>query len=195
MPTSILTFSEADHAYRLDGQLLPSVTQVLSGVGLIDVRWFSDAAAWRGSVVHRICQFDDEGCLKESSVDPGAAGYLAAWRAAKRDLRMEILQIEQRQYHSLLRYAGTPDRIVRLANGDLAIIDLKTGAAAKWHPVQLVGYSNFFQLARRYRRFTVRLSADGRYVATEYFAATYNHDWSAFQGALALHNWRTLYAR
>ena len=188
-----LTFDEAAHEYRVDGRRVPSVTQLLTGAGLIDTTWFHEDAAWRGSVVHRICQFDDEGCLKEASVDPRAAGFLAGWRAAKQQFGFRITEIEAPRFHPTLLYAGTPDRVVILSTGEPAIVDLKTGSAAKWHALQLAGYVNFFPSPRRYRRFTVRLSAEGRFVATEYFPTTYGHDWSALQGALALHNWRSIY--
>lgn len=187
-----LTFDPERHEYRFAGFRRPSVTQIITGAGLIDTTWFTETACWRGSVVHRVCEYDCKGTLIEATVDPGAVGYLEAWRACKRNIGFIPDQIEKPQYHQALQYCGTPDRRGRLADGTRCVIDLKTGAAAKWHALQLAGYVHFDPIPRSLKRFTVRLSPDGRYSLTEYMAAALPGDWAAFQGALALHNWRKL---
>ncbi len=187
-----LTFDAERHEYRFAGRRVPSVTQIIGLTGMIDTQWFTEAAAWRGSVVHRCCELDCKGTLVEATVDPAAFGYLAAWRAWKQGVGFVSDQIERRRYHADLGYCGTPDRIGTLPDGVRAVVDLKTGVAQKWHALQLAGYAHFDRFPRALRRFTVRLTADGKYIPTEYTPASLPTDWAGFQGALALHNWRKI---
>lgn len=191
-PKPLLEFDEESHTYRSGGRRVPSVTQVIQAAGLVNTEWFNELAAWRGSVVHRCCELDCKGTLRESSVDPAAAGYLAAWREWKQNVGFTPTLIERRFMHPSLGYAGTQDRAGIIADGSEADVDLKTGAAAKWHAIQLVAYSNFHPRPRGRRRFTVRLMADGRYVTTEYPNATWQTDWAVFQSCLAIANWRQI---
>lgn len=187
-----VTFDEASHTYRNQtGQRVLSVTQIIKAAGLINDQWFSEASAWRGSVVHKCCELDCKGTLLEESVDPMARGYLEAWRAWKRNVGFTPTLIEKRMLHPL-GFAGTEDRAGFLPNGDEADVDLKTGVAQKWHAIQLAGYSNFHPKPRSRRRFTVRLMPDGKYVTTEYSHATWQTDWTTFQGCLAIANWRQI---
>lgn len=182
-------FDPTTHRYTTpEGKPLLSVTQILKLAGLIDDRWFTEEACWKGSVVHKVCELDCKGTLDESSVDPAAAGYLAAWRAWKNAVGFKALEIEQPMAND--RYAGTPDRTGSVGYGHYAVVDLKTGSTAKWHSLQLAAYGAlaFPPWPRAARRFTVRLQDDGRYITTPY--EDFSTDWAAFQGALAVANWR-----
>lgn len=193
MSSATLIFDGETHQYRLGQQRLPSVTQVIASTGLIHSEWFSEAAAWRGSVVHRCCELDDLGLLREESVDPGAAEYLTGWRSFKKAVGFTATMVEAPLHHWALRYAGTPDRIGILRDGSRVVIDIKTGVAAAWHGLQLAAYAHLAsQQPRHMRRFTVRLNNAGSYSATEYTTSALSADWAAFQGALALNNWRMI---
>lgn len=186
-------FDEASHRYtHPDGRRLISVTQAIQAAGLVNTDWFNEAAAWRGSVVHKCCELDCKGTLLESSVDPAALPYLQAWRAWKQNVGFTPTKIEQRHYHPTLLYSGTQDRAGYLPNGEECDVDLKTGVAQKWHAIQLAAYGNFHRQPRTRRRFTVRLQPDGRYVTTEYTNATWSQDWAAFQSCLVIANWRQI---
>lgn len=185
----MLTFDAETHEYRYNGRRVPSVTGIIKSAGLINTDWFNEAAAWRGSVVHKCCELDCKGTLNESTVDPGAAGYLVAWRDWKRATGFISQQIEKRKY-SHLGYCGTPDRMGVLPDGSLAFVDLKTGAACAWHALQLAAYVKFEGSHIPYRRFTVRLNADTTYSTKEYPVTDLSTDWAAFQSALNLMHWR-----
>lgn len=148
-----LTFDEATHTYRLDGQALPSVTQVLAANGLGgDFSHVSPAvlehARQRGTAVHAAAHYLDEGDLDEATVDPEIRPYLEAWQAFKVARRVELLALEQRVACPLYRFAGTIDRVARVPGirGEV-LIDLKTntphGAA-----YQLAGYKLLAQHLR-----------------------------------------------
>lgn len=176
------------HAYTTPaGKPLISVTQVLVKVGIIDARWFDEDSAWRGSVIHAVCELDDKGTLKESSIDPLAMPYLDGWRECKLKLGLKIKpeMVEKPKYHPILLYAGMPD----LACTD-ADFDRKTGAAARWHALQLSGYNNLSPNPRTRRRYTVRLPGNGKYVIKEYPPSEASRDFAVFQSALNVCQWR-----
>lgn len=145
LATPGLTFDDASHTYRLDGQVLPSVTQVLRDNGLGgDFSHVSPAilehARQRGTAVHAAAHYLDEGDLDESTVAPEIRPFLDAWQAFKAERRVELLALEQRVACPVYRVAGTIDRVARVPGLRGAIlIDLKTntphGAA-----YQLAGY-------------------------------------------------------
>lgn len=78
-------FDPLIHAYYLNGERLPSVTQVLNRAGLIDFSQIPssilNAARDRGSAVHAALHFYNEGDLDAafSHEFPEYAPYLAAW--------------------------------------------------------------------------------------------------------------------
>ena len=179
------------HIYRVDGQRKPSVTGIIKAAGLIDSQWFNEAAAWRGSVVHKCCELHCKGTLDPATVDPMAQGYLDAWIAFKKNLGFVPMTIEQFAYTDY-GYCGTPDRIGCLGDGTPCIIDIKTGAIQKWCALQLAGYLPFVRIGKavNYRRYGIQLKPDGRYVMTEYPPEQLQSDWAAFLACLTINNWK-----
>ncbi len=185
-----LTFDAASHTYTKDGRVLPSVTQILQGAGIVDTTWFTEQAAWRGSVVHRCCQLDDQGDLDEGSVPNAAKGYLDAWRLFKAQVPMNFISIEQPLCSGL--YAGTPDR-----DAEWAVVDIKTGAILPWVGLQLAAYSELISAngsvpggGRSYDRYAVRLGKDGRYNVQHFAVRDYRNDLGIFRAALSIYYWR-----
>lgn len=179
-----------DHVYRVDGHRKPSVTGIIKSAGLINDQWFNEAAAWRGSVVHKCCELHCKGTLDPASVDPAAQGYLDAWIKFKRNLGFIPTQIEQMSWSPSKDFCGTPDRFGYLGNGLPVVIDLKTGAAQKWHALQLAAYVQFVPDANKLQRFTVQLAPDGEYKMVEYPVVELPIDFAAFLACLTLRNWR-----
>lgn len=189
----MLTFDETTHTYRLDGRKIPSVTTIIKAAGLIDDIWFNEAATWRGSVVHKCCELDCKGKLDESTVDPGAAGYLEGWRKWKRETGFRPVVVEQMDYHSDLFYAGTPDRVGFVCQGEPCVVDIKTGPAQKWHAIQLAAYRMFLgQAGNSYRRFGISVHVNGTYTQTEYTVQALPVDWAAFLSCQNIFNWRKI---
>ena len=79
-----LTFDAATHTYRLDGVEVPSVTQVLTAVRLINL--YTDgsdmqaSAMARGMRCHALIQCLAEGWLDEARVAEEDRGYVNAAR-------------------------------------------------------------------------------------------------------------------
>lgn len=160
----MLTFDPIKHEYRYNGQVVPSVTQV---IGAIDqFRGINSetlaAAGDRGTAVHRAAELHDLGTLDESSVDPAIHGYLEGWRRFMREIRPEWAGIEQQVYHEAFRYAGTLDRY-GIVQGQTTVLDIKTAAAkSPWWGVQTAAYARAISKTD-VQRMTIQLTPDGFY--------------------------------
>ena len=191
-----LGFDPEAHAYWIGQERLPSVTQILSESGMVDTRWFTEEARLRGQAVHLACQFDDEGDLDESELDPALIGYLYAWRNFVRDYEFQpdADGIERRLYHPTYRYAGTLDRkgtaLVRNLGRTKVLIDLKTGIALPAYALQLAAYANLLENPASWLRLKVELAATGKYKTLEYPVTALGRDFSIFASALAVSQWK-----
>lgn len=184
-----LDYDDATHTYKLDGQQLISVTQVLKEAGLIDTSWYTREGADRGSYIAVATAIDDGGregrVFDEDQLDPDMRGYVEAWRRFRTESGCEITAIEQHVYHPTLRYAGTLDRLVWWHYG-AGLIDIKTGQPVPADAIQTAAYAR--SLPRRfYRRYGVYLRANGTYKLHEHDNFG---DADVFLAALALVNWK-----
>lgn len=182
--SGLFTFDEAAHAYHLDGVRLPSVTQVLEDVEIIDYGYIPPStrqmALERGSAVHQAIHYDIEGDLDWASLDPALIGYVEAARAVRRDYHLAAPElVEHRGYHPKFRYAGTLD----LKQGDI-LLDWKTNDAPWWVAVQTAAYAALFPDPASLRRFSFELHADGRYKAAEFRCTDFSRDFQVFLSAL-----------
>jgi hypothetical protein len=189
-----LQLEERTHTYRVDGVVLPSVTQVLEDVGIIDYSFLNpdDRAHYlqRGSAVHLATQLDDEGDLDEATVEPAIAPYLEAWRAFRLKSGFTPSRIEHRDYSQEYAYAGTLDRAGTFASkpATIYILDIKTGTAPWWVRVQLAAYAAFFEGPRKFPRFAVELHDDGTFrVSEEFPGRDWQKDFAVFTAALEVY--------
>lgn len=186
---SALQFDPAAHIYTVDGIQVPSVTEVLSDVGIIDYSHLPDAtremALDRGRAVHLATQFDDEGDLDEASIPEAHRGYLEAWRRFRRECRFHPELIEHRGFHPVHKYAGTLDRTGNLGGNVVnCLLDIKTNDAQEWVRYQLAAYAAFFDSPRKYIRMSVELHADGSYRLKEFACRHWQSDMNVFVSAL-----------
>lgn len=189
-----LHFDPDAHVYRLDGQVVPSVTQLLKPIG----QDFSmvppdvlEAKRALGTAVHLACELDDEGDLDDDSLDPVLAPYVSAWRKFKAETRAMIVMNERQLGHLTLRYAGTLDRLAKIRS-DMWLLDIKTSAEPHAsYGVQLSGYEELLR-ADEYtdqpvKRGTVHLRDDGTYRLHEFKNP---NDAAAFRACLSLFHWK-----
>jgi hypothetical protein len=121
------SFEEASHTYRIDGEPVPSVTQVLG-----DVLPGYQASEWhmqRGTAMHACAAMVAQGV--EFDHDTQLEGRVEALRAFFRDVPLKVQAVEQRLYSPTYRYAGTCDLVGEL-NCKRVVLDWKstlTGAA------------------------------------------------------------------
>jgi hypothetical protein len=179
-----IDFDEAVHSYRLNGRVVPSVTQVLKLAGVVDDEWYDDASCLRGTYVHEATEMFDKGELDEETLDPVIVPYLGAWKAFLRESKAEIIDIEKRVVNEVYRYAGTLDRIAIVAKR-LTVIDIKTGSPEPSHQLQTAGYARC--LPESVQRLAVYLRDDGTYKSVEH--ADFG-DAHVFLAAVAVANWK-----
>jgi hypothetical protein len=193
-----LTFNEALHEYRIGGVVVPSVTQIIRPL-LPDAYLSSDNTSqmWRGTVVHRCCQYDDDGELEDGSVDPAVLEYLLAWRKFRRENKVEISCNERPVAHRQLGYAGTPDKIAQFG-GDVWILDIKTAAdVIPANDIQLAAYIHAAMsegLATLDARRAVVLLRDNGSYKLEEFRSSVTASFSTFLACLTLFKWRQNHA-
>ena len=109
-----LEFDEVNHIFSANGQVLPSVTQVLRANHMTP-EFYAHIDPWyleRGKLVHLATEYDDKGTLDEDTVDDVVRPRLDAYRAFKGDFREKITGIEKRLWHPTLKFAGIIDRTI-----------------------------------------------------------------------------------
>lgn len=182
-----LTFEADGHVYRYRGKAVPSVTQILEPLQLLDGARPEDLeyARERGSAVHLACHLYNMDTLDEAALDPVLLPYLLGWKDFLTDTGFEITASEQPIFNRGLGYAGTPDFVGNYA-GTTWVGDIKSGAVPSTVGAQLAAYQH--ALAKRpRRRMCVQLLGDGRYKIIEQKDLG---DMSIFISALNIHNFR-----
>lgn len=179
------TFDEATHTYQMEnGEIWPSVTQVLQDMGFVDSRWFTEESRTRGKYVHKIIELHVKGELDEDTVDESLKGYFEAYQRFACDTSFIPEEIEVPASILTYRFTGTPD-YVGLLNGLPSIIDGKSGLISAVTGLQLAGYEVLKQ--GRYKRFALQLKADGNYKLTSF---TDRNDRAIFLQAVSLWWWQ-----
>lgn len=153
------TFDESTHQYRIGGQIVHSVTQVLKHAGHVDETWYTPAHADRGTYVHLACTYYDQGILDWSSLDPQLKGYVDAWVKFRRAMPVNFEIIEEPFWNEQYGFAGTIDRAWKQGS-DTIICDIKTGQFPEWLSLQLGGYSILYPAMFGCG---VRLTSDGKF--------------------------------
>lgn len=189
-----LEFEKASHVYRLDGRVVPSVTQILQPLNDFSMvnPGVLEAAREFGNHVHQACHLDDMEMLDWSELDPALVPYVTAWRAFLTDSGAVVIASEQPLAHSTLGYAGTPDRVLSWKKS-IVIPDLKaTALVPRSVGPQTAGYAAAYKSqhgGREPERLCVQLRANGTYSSHRRREPT---DWSVFLSCLNV--WRFINA-
>ena len=137
-----MNFNPALHEYTENGHVVRSVTQILKDAGIIDDTWYNEEARERGSAVHTLCERYANGeRLSRMAVPIADYEYVnafAAWikNCGAYPIALECVISGTVNGH---RYAGKFDGLYEIM-GKRVLVDLKTGAKAKWHRIQLAAY-------------------------------------------------------
>ena len=122
-----LIFYEKSHIYMMGGERIPCVSDLCRFLHKEIYKdaplWQMEAAADRGTAVHRATELLDKTGTAEISED--YAPYLTAYAAFRREHEVEWELIEHADYHPEYGYAGTIDRYGKV-DGILTLLDIKT---------------------------------------------------------------------
>ena len=124
-----LLFFDEGHKYTIDGEELPSVselTRFISREIYGDVGQFNlDRAADRGTAVHKATELLDK--YGTAEIDEDIAPYLQAYIAFRKEHKCEWQKIEYATHHPENLYAGTLYRVGTI-DGKLVVLDIKTSS-------------------------------------------------------------------
>lgn len=191
-----LSFDPGTHTYRMNGVVIPSVTQIIAPVLNLsgtDSETLERARLF-GIAAHKATELWDQGTLDMETLDPALIPYLEAWKRFRHEHEFEPEMIEYRVCHWQHRYAGTVDRIgmlKRRRNRVRAVLDIKSGLVVGPHVgVQLAGYQhayNFNHQGEARHRVSVQLMSNGSY-RVEWWDS--KDDWPTFLACLQIYNFR-----
>jgi hypothetical protein len=135
----MITFDPIAHRYTLpDGREVPSVTTILSAVGVsvdfeavgarsTDAREEIEYRRRLGTAVHADCHSWDDGEINLFEVHPDCLPYVEAWIAFRTNTGFTPERRERLVYHAGLGYAGTLDAVGLIPNGRRILVDIATG--------------------------------------------------------------------
>ena len=137
-PPFAITFKEEGHQYQVDGESVPSVTQVVDQLHNFTGSHDATAAMERGTLIHKACELIILGTLDWSTVDnsiyPEVMLFAGWWDQSRfKPLLVEGL-VGSKQY----KFAGRLDLFGVWKTG-LALIDFKTGNEYPGYKFQTAG--------------------------------------------------------
>jgi hypothetical protein len=138
-----LLYNPATHTYRhgIDGPVMEHVTGIIN----VDTRWFTEESRIKGQHIHRMINLYEKDDLVEETLEPAYVGYLTAYRRAKAETGMVVLESEMKVHSDVYLYGGTLDLLVQFPKVNLkTIIDVKSGAYSGWTELQTAGYAICF---------------------------------------------------
>jgi len=146
-----LVFYDKDHIYELDGEQIPSVSELSRFVSREiygDVNKYTlDMACDKGSRIHRATeQLDKTG---HCEVDEEILPYIEQYIQFRKDYGIkdsDFIAIEKPLASAKMKFAGTLDRVVSIKK-ELSIVDIKSGAQIKKQlaQIQLPAYQNLWE--------------------------------------------------
>ena len=155
-------FDPIKHIYRLDGKIIPSVTQILNELVPIQYK----AGDWylqRGRAVHAAAAFIARGI--DFDFNEQIAGQVAAIRKFFAEVKPDVKFAEERVSSRLYRFAGTLDLYAKIKNR-YCLIDYKSSISVEHIGLQLAGYAITFN-REVISGIGVAIKEDGTYSMTE----------------------------
>jgi hypothetical protein len=150
---SNLEFNEEKHEYKLDGLIIPCVSDILEPLSKVEYETVSenvlDNAKKKGTEVHQAIEFYNK--YKFANIRDEYKGYFEAYKKwleeFERDYEITEIESEVRTYNKTLWYSGTVDMIVYVVEKNTGkcftfLIDTKTTAQLNinYVSVQTSGY-------------------------------------------------------
>ncbi len=193
---SSLTFNEENHEYRLNGLVIPSVTQIIEWVfrsfdGVKES--FLEEASWRGTCVHKAVYLHELSILDWNTLDTQFVPYLEAWILFKKQTGFitDPEFMEKPCFHPVYKYGMTPD-IPGSLFGVKTLLDIKTGNILPIAALQLAAYQEGINATKPKEkikaRYAIQLKKDGKYKLSDEFKT--KTDFNTFLCAMSVYNWK-----
>lgn len=188
----MLEFDEASHTYTLDGRRLPSVTQVLEPLQILEgiPAETLELARDRGHKVHHAIALMLQKHLEWSSVGTDIMGYVLAAKRFIQECSVRVLVVEHRLCDPGLKVAGTVD-LIGIMGAKTGLFDWKAVAqVSRTAALQTAGYDYLYRKkmgGRPMGRYAVQLFEDETYKLYP-FEDPRDQQW--FMSALNLWHWK-----
>ena len=189
---SELTFEEKGHIYRLNGQIIPSVTTLMKPLseqvyGTVDPA-ILEKASRRGTAIHNAIENYLQYGVED--IEPGYEGYFTSFIRWYEKKKPKVVATERKVYHKILRYAGTSDLLV-IIDGRLTLVDYKSSAQVytKLCSVQLEGYDRAYEShgVKIEDRLILHLGREGGYQSYPFGRSA--KSWSVLSALLTINNY------
>lgn len=184
------TFDEETHTYRLNGEIIPSVTQVLASLNdfsMIRPEVLQHAAD-RGTAVHRAVELFCADNLEEDSLCDEIKPYFAAFKQFYGEKQPKIISSEQLVCNTRKQYGGKMDLVIEMP--DMWLVDIKcTAQVSKTAGIQLVAYRHAYLemnpvVQHMPKRATLWLQKTGKYQFLVHPEEQADRDWELFKTLL-----------
>jgi hypothetical protein len=200
-----IEFLDDGHKYKVtvDGVVTYpiSVTKKLKrhGIGIYHTaEQTGDNYMVRGTDIHDYCTAYAESTLKWSVVWCDYIPYVESFKKWFDNNVAETIACEVPLYEINLKYCGKFDLLVRLNNGRVALVEIKTGAMPQWVGLQLVGYGKIVNNHIKIDDYiALELQPDGLKAKvwimshdSEDFAVNYSVWGSLFDGTFIYDKWK-----
>lgn len=147
------TFDSTPHLYRLNGDIVPSVTDICDDE---PIPYGDDGGSW-GQAIHHATLAFDLGAYHHDDYPPFVGPHIDVYQTWLMAYRPRWIRLEQPRVHPA-GFGGMADRLGilgMLRRRFESIVDLKTSGVVKWHGWQTAGYDylhdNFpLHVRRRY---------------------------------------------
>ena len=198
---SDFTFEKESHIYKLNGIVLPSITQILQAEGFTDLSKIPprvlEASRLFGSASHRACELLDKGSLDFSTLSEHLLPIIVGWKAFKLDNKIfKFLAIEQPMYSKVWKFAGTPDRVYQVNKTQSDIYEIKTTSGLyPSNGLQLAGQEILVEENYKLKvrnRWVVQLDDTGIPKVTPYKDKS---DRTVFLSSINIFKWKERYSR
>jgi hypothetical protein len=194
---SYIEFDPISHIYRINGQVKPSVTQILKETGLAESYYGVDKkvlknAYERGTTIHKMCVEYLEGTLDEILIPDEYRPYIDGWKEYADKYIDKLIVAEQPVSNCRNRgncdkclaahcetntYCGTPDKVVQLRSKKTALLELKTSSI---FPKSIIWQLKMYEtglnrLFRTWVQLGIHLTRKGYhvYLSTDYYGIPY----------------------
>lgn len=189
------SFDREAHAYHLDGERIPSVTEVLEPLQELDgiPRGVLEVARTRGQHVHYAVHLMIHKALVWETLDTQLVGYVQAAKRCIEENSIRVLVSEHHMCDPSLKVGGTLD-VLGIMGRHTGIYDWKAvDTMSRTVGPQTAAYDQIYRRSvggggrSIFKRYGVQLFADGTYKLFEY---TDPRDWSWFVSALNIWHFR-----